>query len=120
MIGLIATLVGEKLARPVFFGLLAILALIVLSIGYCSLHRSDDSAAKQAEQTSRSGEAISNAAGIAIETIGNRTATDDTIDAATENATKSIDNAQSVDDVRAAVLAGVCGQPSHRDDPACK
>lgn len=120
MIALLATIVGEKLARPVFFGLLALLALAILSIGYCALHHRDNTAQKQAEQTSRSGEATSNAAAAAIATIGNRTATDADIDAATANATKGIDNAQNLDDVRGAVLVGVCGQASHRNDPACR
>ena len=105
-----------KARWPFFAGGVAI-GLVIVLLATC--HR-DNGAGKQAEQTTRSGDAMSNAAANAIDTLQNRTATDDTINAATDNAMKEIGNAQSPDDVRSAVLAGVCASASHRSDPACR
>ena len=99
--------------------ILAACALLALIFAVVSC-RHDNGAGKQAEQTTRSGDAMSNAAANAIDTLQNRTATDDSINAATDNAMKEIGNAQSPDDVRSAVLAGVCASASHRSDPACR
>lgn len=74
---------------------------------------------EQMKQDVKSAEAISNAAQGAIATIGNRTATDAVIDEATDRALRNINDAQDILDMRRAVLDGVCGQASHRDDPAC-
>jgi hypothetical protein len=110
-------LVGEKAAPYVFFGAIGVALLVALfALSRCG---HDTTAQQQAGQTTRSGDAISNAASSAIETIGNRTATDATIDAVTINAQEEIANAQDAGAIRDAVVAGVCGSPSHRHDPAC-
>jgi hypothetical protein len=118
MIAYIAALVGQRAAKPVFFGFLVVLLIIVgLIIGRCS--RTDTTAQQQAKQTTRSSDAIANAAQNAIETIDNRTVTEADVDTATAHAQRDIDNAQTTGDIRNAVLAGVCGQASHSHDPAC-
>jgi len=118
MIAFLAGIVGPKLARP---ALALIIGLIVLSlfltVRACTR---DTTAERQAEQTNASGDAIANAAADAIETIENRTVTEKAVDDAVAATTKDIADAPDPDHVRAAVLAGVCGQPSHRNDPACK
>jgi hypothetical protein len=96
--------------------LMLIAAVVTFTVAKCTGGKDTS----QIEQTSRSGEAISDAAASAIGTIGNRTATDATIDAAVANAAKEIDNAQSVDALRNSVIASVCAKSSHRNDPACK
>ena len=119
MFTFIATIVGEKAARPVGFALIAVVVLLALWGASCAFHRPDTTAQQQAEQTTRSGDAIANAAQNAVATISNRTVTDAVVDQATVNAQKEIDNAENDDDIRAAVIAGVCGQTSHHNDPAC-
>lgn len=80
----------------------------------------NDDAAKQAQQTSKSGAAINAAASDAVNTITNRNATEDTIDQGLAAATEAIHNAKDTDTVRNAVLDSVCKQASHRNDPACR
>lgn len=119
MLTFLAPLVGEKLAKPAFFALMA----IVLGGGAYALGRCKDDNADvvaQVEQTNRSGEAISNAAEMAIDKLENRTVTDQEIDRAVASTVQEIDRAETADDVRAAVLRGLCGQPEHRADPACR
>lgn len=97
--------------------ILAVLLAVILPLTMC---HHDNTAEKQAEQTNRSGEAIAAAASGAIETIGNRTVTEQNVDNAVNVATENINNAQDATAVRNAVIAGVCGQSSHRHDPACR
>lgn len=103
--------------KPVL-GIVAVIAILglVFALGRCS---GDDGAAEQANQTNRSADAVAGAAEAAVETIGERQATEKTIDAAVAAAVMEIGNAENVDDVRNAVLDGLCGQNSHRNDPAC-
>lgn len=112
----IAAIVGERFARPVFYGLI-VAAIFVAGFTVARCTKRPDTS--QAEQTSKSGDAIANAAASAIETIGNRTVSDVAVDRATVQATKGIDDAQDVDAVRRAVLDGVCNQAAHSRDPAC-
>lgn len=117
MIGFIANIVGQRAAKPVLFGMIAVVILIAMfAIARCS---PDRTVQRQTEQTTASGEAIANAAQEAVQTITNRTATERDIDRATAQAMKEIDHAESADTVRDAVIAGLCGQASHRNDPAC-
>lgn len=116
MIGLIASVVGEKAARPVFWAAMILIALSVLSVGYCSLR---DDAADQAEQTTRSTDAIANAAQGAVADIMNQTRAETAIDAATAATKEEIGNAQDPAAVRAAVARNLCLRPEYRSDPSC-
>lgn len=118
MIALLTRIVGPKLARPVAFGLLAALVLLMIFVVVRCQPR-DTTAQQQAQQTTRSSDAIADAASGAIATIENRTITDADIDAATDAAVEDIANAQDPVAVRSAVLDRVCRQASHRNDPAC-
>lgn len=119
MIAWLAARVGQKAAKPVFFALMVV---ILLGGGFtvAKCTGGNRQAEKQAEQTNRSGEAISAAASDAIDTITGRTVTDQTVDQAVDQATKEIGNAQDTDSVRSIVVASVCSQQSHRNDPACR
>ena len=112
------TIFGYKLAKPMMFMVLAALLIFgLLMLSHCG--RSDDAAQQQAAQTTRSGEAVANAAQAAIEVIGERAATEKTVDQATAIAVKGVEDAQDPDAVRAVVVASLCRQASHRLDPAC-
>lgn len=118
-LGWLAAIVGQRAAKPVFFGLLVVLLLGgMFLLGKCS--NDDDAVNAQVEQTNRSGEAIANAAEMAIDKLEDRTVTDQAIDQAVASTVQEIDRAESADAVRAAVIAGLCGQPEHRNDPACR
>lgn len=108
----------KNLPREAVIALIGIVAVILLVLVVkCS---GDGGKAAQAEQGNKSSEALGDAAVEAIDLLQNRTATEATIDAAVERTTDDIRKADDVDAVRAAVIAGVCGQASHRDDPACQ
>lgn len=116
MTWLIATF-GERAARfIVALGVALIIGAFVLFIAWRS---HDDTPSEQAKQTTRSSEAVADAAQDAIATIGKRTATDALIDDVTVDTVKEIENAVDPFDVRDAVVAGVCRNPAHRRDPAC-
>lgn len=118
-LGWLISIVGPRAAKPVFFGLLAVLLLGgMFLLGKCS--DDDDAINAQVEQTNRSGEAISNAAEMAIDKLEDRTVTEQEIDRAVASTVQEIDRAETADAVRAAVIAGVCGQPEHSADPACR
>jgi low affinity Fe/Cu permease len=118
-LGWLAAVVGQRAAKPVFFGLLAVLLLgTMFLLGKCS--NDDDEIAAQVEQTNRSGEAVANAAEMAIDKLEDRTVTDQAIDQAVASTTQEIGRAETADAVRAAVIAGVCDEPEHRHDPACR
>ena len=116
----LASIVGEKFARPVLIGLTVLLLVGgIFLLGYCSRDDKSDELEAQVEQTNRSGEAIADAAEMAIDTIGDRVATESTIDEAVERTVDRIEGAQDADAVRNAVIAGLCSQREHRNDPAC-
>lgn len=116
----LAGIVGPKLARPLFYGGAALLLVaLIFTLGYCSRDDKSDELEAQVEQTNRSGEAIANAAEMAIDRIGGQTATDEAIDAAVDNTVDRIEGAQDADAIRNAVIQGLCTKPSHRNDPAC-
>lgn len=112
----LAAIVGEKAAKPALWLGIALLVLAVLSIGYCSLR---DGAADQAEQTSRSGDAMANAAQGAVADIMAQTKAETAIDAATAATKEEIGDAQDPAAIRAAVARNVCLRPEYRSDPAC-
>lgn len=110
------------LPRPVLYGFTLILIVITaFGIGRCTGkdRYENDRVAAQADQTETSSDAIAQAANDAIDTLENRTATEDAVDQAVEQAVTEIENAANADEVRAAVLAGACGSAEHRNDPAC-
>jgi hypothetical protein len=112
----LATIVGPGAAKPVFWMLLSLFALVILSIGYCTLR---GGAADQAVQTTRSSEALGNAAQSAVADIMNQTRAETVIDAAAAATKEEIGNAQDPAAVRAAVARNVCLRPEYRSDPSC-
>lgn len=112
----LAAIVGEKAAKPVMWGAIALMVLAVFSIGYCSLR---DDAVDQAEQTSRSGDAMANAAQGAVADIMTQTKAETAIDAAVAATKEEIGDAQDPAAIRAAVARDVCVRPEYRSDPAC-
>ncbi len=112
-------LVGEKAAKPVFYGVL-ILLLVGAGFTLAKCIGGNPQAVKQAEQTSKSGDAIADAAKEAVDTLEGQQATEQNIDAAVAAAQREIENADDPDAIRAVVLRSVCGQASHRADPACQ
>ena len=116
MIDFITSLVGPKFAKPLLFGLAA---LLLLGVGFGLSRCGSNAAQKQAEQTTASGEAVASAAAEAIEIIGNRTVTEADIDLAVGHVQEEIKNAPDPDTIRSTVIAGLCKQASHRNDPAC-
>lgn len=110
--------VGQKLAGPIFYGGLILLAvLIAFGLGKCS-DRSDD-IEEQIKQSNANAEAFGDAAEDAANRIGDRAATESTIDNAVEQVKDKIGNAKSPTAIRNAVLDSLCRKPSHSDDPAC-
>lgn len=111
---------ASKLGRPLMIGGgIVLLLLLVFALGRCTGGNDTNAIKAQADQTNRSSEAIADAASDAVTMLEHRTATEDAIDQVVSQTVDEINGAQSPDAVRAAVLAGVCSQPSHRNDPAC-
>lgn len=109
-------------SKYVLLGVIALLLVLILfAFNKCAESGKDRAVAVQAEQTTKSGEAIAEAAQVAVETVDNRASVETTIDIATTIATREIDNAESSEDVRAAVTRAVCERvrASGRTDPAC-
>lgn len=118
MISLIASIVGPRFAKPVFYG---VLVLLVLGAGFTLAKCSGGNrqAEQQAQQTTRSGEAYSNAVANGIDIIDNRTVTESSLAEATAAVKEEIGNAGSLDDIRTSLVTRLCQQPSHAKDPAC-
>lgn len=108
----------HKTARLFIIGL-AVAAVIFAVFGLAQCGKNDRAVQRQAEQTAASAEAISDAAAVAINTIGNRAVTEKDINHATTIAVLEIGDAVDPDDVRAAVIRGVCRTAQHSTDPAC-
>lgn len=116
LFGWAARLVGERFAKPVVWALLIGLVLLaVFALGRCG----GDDPTPQVEQGNRSSEAVADAAQDAISTLEDRVATEQAIDRAVAAAVVKIDDAVTPDAVRDAVLESICGEASHRNDPAC-
>ncbi|MFK4871687.1 hypothetical protein [Novosphingobium sp. ZW T3_23] len=93
--------------------------IVAASLSQCSGDR-DKQTAEQAKQTTTSGEAIADAAQDAVAKIETNRVTNEDIDAAVAETQENLDHAEDPAAIRAAVIAGVCGNPAHRSDPACK
>lgn len=120
MIPLIGPFLATKFGKPIaIVGSVLLLIGLVFLLGRCSGDDNEDVEA-QVEQTNRSGEAIANAAEMAIEKVGDRTATDEIVDQAVAATVKEIGHAESSDAVRNAVINGLCGQAQFSNDPACR
>lgn len=116
---MIAWLLGRS-GRPILIGaVILLLVVMVFLIGRCTKDDRSDELEAQVEQTDRSGKAIANAAEMAIDTIGDRVATEATIDQAVRHTIGRIDEAPDLNAVRYAVIASLCQQYEHRNDPAC-
>lgn len=109
-------LVGPKFAKPALYALIVVTLLSTLAVGKCVL---DNRAAKQAEQTTRSSDAIATAAEQAVATITNSSNREASVDEVVAQAAKEIDNAPTSSAARAAALNAVCVLPEYRLDPAC-
>lgn len=121
LFGWAAKLVGEKFAKPFSIALAVLLLLgAVFLLGRCTGGDDTDAVEAQAGQTTRSSDALATAAEGAIETLEGRTATEDAIDQVVTETVGQIERAATPDEVRAAVLAGVCARREHRNDPACR
>jgi len=107
---------------PAYAWLLSTVVFIIIvaaSLSQCS-SAGDKQAAEQAKQTTNSGEAIADAAQDAVAKIETNRVTNQDIDAAVKETQENLEHAEDPDAIRAAVIAGVCGNPAHRSDPACK
>lgn len=98
---------------------LVLLIILGASLTMCSSD-GNKQAAEQAKQTTNSGEAIADAAQDAVAKIETNRVTNQDIDAAVRETQENLDHAEDPDAIRAAVIAGVCGNPAHSRDPACK
>lgn len=101
---------------------LSALIIIVLTIMLLSLTQCDrdNKEAVQAQQTTRSTEAVASAAANAVAALEDRTITERAIDDAVQTATKEINDAQSTEEVYAAVKSALCGRAAYVNDPACR
>ena len=117
-------LVGKTGAKAA--GWIVLIAVIILAWGALVVFgafndwRNRSAVTAQAEQTVASGEAINAAASEAVAVVVKRSDTENAIDAATAAAVEDIGNAETSDDVRAAVVAHMCmHNQASRNDPAC-
>lgn len=111
-----ARLVGARLALPAF---IAVCLALLAGLAWLAWPK-DRTAEAQAIQTTKSGEAIANAAAEAVNTVAERGAAEKAVDNTVTAIQEKITHAQSPDAVRNAVLDGLCQQQAYRDDPACK
>lgn len=116
----LTTFLTSKFAKPVGIGFAVLLLIgIVFLLGRCTGSDDDKQVAAQTEQTNRSSEAITNAAQVAIDKIGQQRANEATVDKVVSATVSEINSAPDVDAVRSAVIRGLCNTPSHVNDPAC-
>lgn len=113
--------IPASMARYVIIGvIMLLLVVILLSAFQCQGWRGRKAVEAQADQTNASGEAIGKAGSNAVNVATDRAANDAKIDADVASSQRDISDAETSDDVRDAVLRGIClRDPSHRDDPAC-
>lgn len=107
---------GAKAGLIIVCVALVALAAMILAIDRCTSRRA---VADQAEQTTRSGEAIGAAASDAVEVVTNRSIAERDIEAATAQAREVIGNAVSASEVRTAVTSALCKRKEYANDPAC-
>jgi hypothetical protein len=112
---------GSAVAKWVFIAVIVLVALICVAILWrCTSPKTDKAVEVQARQGNASGEALSDAAAVAVDTVVTRNATEHDLDVATGVALEEIDHAQDPASVRAAVQRNLCMRPAHRNDPACR
>ncbi|KKW93858.1 hypothetical protein [Sphingobium chungbukense] len=116
MIEMMASIVGPRAAKPVLWALTAMLVLILLSVGYCSLRGGER---EQAQQTTKSSEAIADAAKGAVSDISNQTKAETAIDAAVATVKEEVGYAVDPAAIHSAVARDVCVRREYRNDPAC-
>lgn len=120
-IAILASIVGGRAARPVFLAIIALLALGLFGLAKCVSDKNDaDAVQDQAEQTTRSSDAMADAAQNAVAVIVNEAKYDKTVDQVVTEAAREIDAAPTSSDARKAALRAVCGLPEYRGDPACE
>jgi hypothetical protein len=107
---------GSKYHYVLIAGIIMLL-LVTIVIGVGSCGRRDTS---QIEQSAASAEAANSAGAAAVNTAASVAADEIAADARTRQTIKEIDNAQTPDAVRSAVLDRLCGQETHLLDPACR
>lgn len=119
MIPFLTPLLATKFGKPavIALGVLLLIGAIFL-LGRCT--GNDDELEAQVEQTNRSGEAIADAAEMAIDKLEGREVSAEAIDAAVADTVQEIDDAQSADAIHDAVVRSLCVRAEHRDDPACQ
>jgi hypothetical protein len=108
-------------AREIIIGVIVLLlALILFTAFQCQGWRGRKAVEAQADQTNASGEAINKAGAAAVDTVTKRGDADAKIDADVASGQRDISNAETSDDVYAAMLRTQClRDPSYRHDPAC-
>jgi hypothetical protein len=109
-------IVGPKLAKPVLIIVSIIAIVLAFNVARCAWQ---NQAVRQAKQTTRSGEAIADAAQSAVATITNATARDASIDSVVAGAVLEIDAAATQEEKRAAAFNAVCALPEYAGDPKC-
>lgn len=111
---------GSKIAHYGVIALAAIVMLVMLfALSRCDAWRNRSAVTAQAAQTTASGEAIADAAAVAVDTVVARADADNEIDAATAVALENIGHAENPVDVRNAVIDALClRDPSRRECPA--
>lgn len=90
---------------------------LILSVGKCGRDRT---AERQAEQTTRSGQAASQAGSAAVQIVATTAAGEAATDRDTAQTVGVIHEAPDADAVRRAVLDRLCKQDAHRLDAACR
>ena len=111
-----------KYRNPVVVGItVATAMLLMFALSECSKRDAKRAVAVQAEQTTKSGQAIADAASVAVEAVDKRHGAEAAIDVATAIAVRNIDDATTSEDIHSAVTAAVCERvrASGRTDPAC-
>lgn len=110
-------IVGPKMVKPLIIILGVILAITAFGVARCVWK---GGAAKQAEQTTRSGEALTEAAESAVGTITNAHGREVAIDTLVAGAALEIDAAATPQEKRDAAINAVCQLAEYATDPQCK
>lgn len=95
-------------------------AIVFVIVCFIMLSRCRGNEPTPEEAAGVTAEALGNAASMAVDTLGNRTATDREIDRATSIAMLEIDNAADAGTVRNVVVSELCGRAEFAADPACR
>ena len=116
MMDALTSLVGPRLAKPLLWLLITLLAIGLLSVGYCALR---GGRADQAKQTTKSSDALAGAAKGAVSDISNQTKAETATDAAVAAVKEEVGNAIDPAAIRSAVARDICVRREYRNDPAC-